>query len=272
MKIDIFILFVNGYDHHLDRCGESNSLVVEIKHRVVCADENIPKNPAGSHWGIQIETNQARDTGGRGTFSNLEDVLLTSERESAARNDEGEEREASDIVTRAEDTLAFKVCLAAELVVDLSDISGGTSDEGGTGITDGAAAGSRAKSHGLAIKDDIIHIDGPVSLREERGIGDGTSVVRGIDTSQNELASDRRSVIFAQPEGEDVVLDEVLVHNIVPDRGDRIHRDALEGKTKDTIKGSSNKGNSGLASGLSEDLVLDKEVRDPQVVLAQKSL
>ena len=114
-------------------------------------------------------------------------------------------------------------------------------------------------------------MDSPVGLREDRGVGDDSSVLRVVDTTQNQLATGAMVGVLAQPERENVLVNEVLVHDVVPDRGNSIFGDALEGKTEDTVESSSDEGDSRLGGGLSEGLVGNFKVGNVEDISRKES-
>lgn len=60
-----------------------------------------------------------------------------------------------------------------------------------------------------------------------------------------------------QVEGEDVFLNQLLLHDVIKERGDLIHRDPRECHAQDAIELGSDEGDAWLLHGLPKDLVLD---------------
>ncbi len=58
-----------------------------------------------------------------------------------------------------------------------------------------------------------------------------------------------------QVEGEDVLLHLLLVHDVVKDRSDAVHRDARVGHAEDAVKLGCDEGHTGLLDGFSEKLL-----------------
>lgn len=63
-----------------------------------------------------------------------------------------------------------------------------------------------------------------------------------------------------QVEGEDVFLNQLLLHDIIKERCDLVHRDSRECHAQDAIELGSNEGDAWLLHSLPEDLVLDFQV------------
>ena len=244
-------------------------LVVEVEDGIVGGDEDITKNPSRAHRGVQVQTHETRDAGSTG----VKNIVLTSQIEVAARDDEGDNGEGVDSVARSKDALTLEVGPATELRVDLVDLVSGTGDQRGSGVTDGADTRERrvTGTDVLASNQNVVDVDGPVGLREERSIGDDTSVLGVVDTTEDQLTTGAVVGVLGQPEGENVLVNELLVHDVVPDGGDRVDRDGLESKTEDTIKLGSNEGDSGLGGGLSEGLAGDVEVGETEGILSEET-
>ena len=150
------------------------------------------------------------------------------------------------------------------MTVDLVDLSGGTGDQRSSRVADGANTGLRgvASTNVLTADQHVVDVHGPVGLREEGSVGDLTSVLGVVNTTQDQLTTGAVVGVLGQPEGENVLVNELLVHDVVPDGGDGVDGDGLESKTEDTIELGSKEGDSRLGGGLSEGLVGDMEVRD----------
>lgn len=67
-----------------------------------------------------------------------------------------------------------------------------------------------------------------------------------------------------QVEGEDVFLNQLLLHDIIEKRSDLVHRDPGECHAQDAIELGSDEGDAWLLHGLPEDLVLDFQVPELQ--------
>ena len=65
-----------------------------------------------------------------------------------------------------------------------------------------------------------------------------------------------------QVEGEDVFLDQLLLHDVIKERGDLVHRDPWECHAQDAIKFGSDECDAWLLHSLPEDLVLDFQVTE----------
>ena len=65
-----------------------------------------------------------------------------------------------------------------------------------------------------------------------------------------------------QVEGEDVFLNQLLLHDVIEERGDLVHRDPWECHAQDAIELGSDECDAWLLYGLPEDLVLDFQVTE----------
>lgn len=61
-------------------------------------------------------------------------------------------------------------------------------------------------------------------------------------------------------EGEDVFLNQLLLHDVIKERCDLVHGDSWECHAQDAIKLGSNEGDAWLLHSLPKDLVLDFQV------------
>lgn len=63
-----------------------------------------------------------------------------------------------------------------------------------------------------------------------------------------------------QVEGEDVFLNQLLLHDVIKERGDHVHRDPGESHAQDAIELGSDERDAWLLQSLPEHLVLDFQV------------
>lgn len=65
-----------------------------------------------------------------------------------------------------------------------------------------------------------------------------------------------------QVEGEDVFLNQLLLHDVIEERGDLVHRDPRESHAQDAVELGSNECDAWLLHSLPKDLVLDFQVTE----------
>jgi hypothetical protein len=146
------------------------------------------------------------------------------------------------------------------LVQQLGDVAG-HDDQTGTGID--RSAGPLQLELFLA-KRDLLQLDLPVSLPPERDVIHLALKRVLVDASKNALAT----VLFrrSEPEGEDGLVQQLLVDHVVERRGDLVDGDVVVRQSEDTVKLAKGESETGFLGGLSEQLVLDDQVGDTEVV------
>lgn len=142
--------------------------------------------------------------------------------------------------------------------------SRGQSDQGGTGVENDTSV---VQLSNLVAKGNGIEVNLPVGLAAERNLGQLASVVALVDTTEGSLGVVTLLVGVAQVEAEDRLVKQTLVQQIVEGRGDLVDGDGVIAQTQDAIETTKGKGQTGLAGGLREELVLDLQVTDRNDIL-----
>lgn len=92
----------------MDSSGKTKTLVAEIEHSVVGADEDVSQNPQGA-WGRgDVDSHESRQALSLSEGGNLEDVLLGGEGVGDAVDDDLNVGQGADDVARGEDTLSVQ--------------------------------------------------------------------------------------------------------------------------------------------------------------------
>jgi hypothetical protein len=152
------------------------------------------------------------------------------------------------------------------LVQQLGDIAG-HDDQTGTGVD--RSSGPFQLELFLA-KRDLLELNLPVPLPPERDVVHLALERVLVDASKDALAT----VLFRRPEseGEDGLVQQLLVDHVVERRGDLVDGDIVVRQSEDAIKLAKGESETGFLGGLSEQLVLDDQVGDTEVVTRDETL
>lgn len=159
---------------------------------------------------------------------------------------------------------------SSDLSVDLFNNGRRTNQERSSRVSDSFAFGAiHGVSNGIR-----VDLEFPVSLRGDRGIGEGTSVVVWISTTQNELTTLAWASVHitVKPECKDCLIDEALGHEVVPNWGYMVNGDGVEGKSEDTIKSSSNESDSRFCGDFSKVLSFDHNSTNSDLIVTDEAL
>ena len=113
-----------------------------------------------------------------------------------------------------------------------------------------------------------IEVDLPVGLATERDGGDLASVLVLVDTAKDNLGL---AILVGEVEGEDGLINELLLNHLVERRGDPVHCDSRVAETKNSIKAAKGKSQAGLARSLGKELVIDGNVTNGHSVLRDEA-
>lgn len=149
------------------------------------------------------------------------------------------------------------------LLVDGSDDADGSGDKGGSSIGNDLAVGAEL----VASNGKRGQVEGPVGLVGQGSPGDLSSVLGGVDSSEDELTD----LLGAHVEGEERSLDDSLSHHVLEQGGNLINRDGLEGHTDQTVELGGNESHTGLSSDLGEDLLRNGRSSDSDGILGQET-
>jgi len=250
----------------LNSLSPAKTEVLVIEDGVVGADEDVTKDEEWSDlWG-KINALEAREADGLSTSGDLEDVVSWGEREGVSTDDDVDGGEVGDGIA-VEDSLATSGG-STELGVEGVDAFGGTSDEGGSSVADGVASTAWAEVERGTADLEVVELELPPELSAQGLVDEVTSVESIVNTTEDELATAGSSWVLVEPEGEQGGRDESLSEEIVPQGGDVIGRDGVEGKSEDAIGLGLNKSQTGFRGSLSESLVLNVQSSDSNDILS----
>lgn len=245
------------------RLGQTNGVLAEVVNRVPATQEGISKDDERANRLGEVHALEGGNTAAR----DLQDVVVRGDAEVVASKGEGNVRELGALVALNR-VLAVKALLGTNLLVEQLSKSRGENVQGSSGIEDGTMA---LEVSSLVAKGDGVEVNLPVSLAAERDVGDLALVVRVINTSEDSLALIALVVGVAEVEGEDGLIDGLLVDHLVKGRNDLVHGDGVVTKTEDAVEAAKGKGQTRLAGGLGEVLLLDLDVADGNVVLGHEA-
>lgn len=180
---------------------------------------------------------------------------------------EGEVREGVTLVA-FDGVLSVVALLGTHFLVQKLGEGGRESNERGTGVEDDTSV---VELGGVLAEGDGVEIDFPVRLAAERDLGHRTGVVILVNTAEGGDGLITVLVGVAKVEAKDRLIEEVLLQHAVEGRGDLVDGDGVVAETKDTIEATEGKGQAGLTSSLSEELVLDLEVANGDGVLGDET-
>jgi len=245
--------------------GEANLLVAVVKDGVVRADEDITEDPDGLG---EIDAHETGDALSLGASGNLEHVLLCSESEALAVEDEVNIGHGGELGA-VNGGLASCTSLGANFVVDGLDSILGAGNERSASVCDCIAV--RAHADILAANLEGVHLEGPVSLRNKGDVCDIAFVAGLIDATKGDLTTKLGIGVFGEPEGENGVGNLTLGEHVVPHGGDVVHGDGIEGKAQDTVKLSGDECNARFLGDLSEGLASHGDVADLNSILGEET-
>lgn len=257
--------FVSVRYHRLSLgLGETDTVAAEVVDGVVSAEESITENGKRTSRGGDIEAHEGRDT----RTLDLKDVVVGANGEVVAGQGEAEVRER---VTRAalDSVLAIVALLGTDLLVQQLSKSAGKGNERSAGVEDGTHV---VELGTLLAEGDGVKVNLPVGLASQRELGELAGVVVLVDTTEDGLGLSLLVVGVAEVEGEDRLVEQVLVNHRVERRGDLVDTDGVVSKTEDTVEAAEGESQARLLSGLTEELVLDLDVTNLDSVLRDVTL
>eukprot|EP00916_Digyalum_oweni_P022447 GHVL01037209.1.p2 GENE.GHVL01037209.1~~GHVL01037209.1.p2 ORF type:complete len:328 (-),score=26.81 GHVL01037209.1:337-1320(-) len=252
-------------------CGrgrKTNAVVALVKLGVIWADENISQNPQRSHRGWDIETDKSTEADGLTEFRDGKHVLSTSQCKLFAAQGKCDHRQGRNLAA-VNSVLSCSQRRGSDGLVESGDLRGGSSDERGTGVSDGLAASLAEllrSSHRHT-----VHLDLPVPLFGDWQVGEVARVFLGVTASQDQLSSLRCLGVSVKVEGESWLGDQALRYSVVERGHDSVHRDGLVAQSQDSVKLRGNEGDARLLGGLSEGLLLNLHAADSEGVGAEES-
>jgi len=251
----------------LGSSSETNLVVLIIKGSIISGDENISEDISRTNG--KIKSNEAAEALSLACGSDLDNIIFRSEVERNSVDDDLNIGELANNIAVCEDTLAIDH-LGSELNVKSINMESRSDDQRGSGVSNSSTA-LGAPAERSTSKSEVINGEFPVSLRSKRSICEVSSVARGISSSEGQFSSDGIAGILAQPEGEDLLIDEILGDNVVPDWSNGIDGNRLITESEKTIEFGDDPAETWFMSDLSEGLPGDLEASNVNSILAQKA-
>lgn len=109
-------------------------------------------------------------------------------------------------------------------------------------------------------RNSLVDLDLPIRITGEGHPGDGTSEVGRIVAAKNQLAARYGARGAVEPEREDILVDQLARHHVVPDGNSKFNGNVCESHAKDAIEMGSHKGKTGFGRGFAKDLALGSSV------------
>ena len=243
--------------------GQADGVVAQVINTVPLAQERVTKNGQGANGLGEVHAHEATDAGAL----DLQNVVVWADGEVVAAQSEGEVGQA--VASAAfHGVLTSEGLLGTDLLVQELSKSRGQSNERGTGIKDDTSV---VKLGNAVTESNSIQVNLPVGLAAEGDLDELASVVVLVDTTEGSLGVIALLVGVTQVEGEDRLIQEALVQHVVKGRDHLVNRDGVITQTQNTIESAEGKGQSRLASSLSEVLLLDLQVADLQSILRDET-
>lgn len=245
-----------------DGGGESDSFVGDIEVGVEGLDEGVSEDEGFSELGRKVQSHNANNANWFFAFLDLQDVVFSLEgvgisSDYEVKVGEGGHDGAIDL---------FLLAWSESFGHFLNNFGG--ADEDGCSSVDNTDEVSDFVAG--SVEDEIVHSDLPVVSTLEGVILELSSVVLGIDSSQDE----GRSVWAGNAgkvEGEGVTHDLALLDQEVEDEGEAVDWDAGPGHAEDTVELWGQEADSVESGDLGEEGVLGGEAGEPGGVLSNEA-
>ena len=161
--------------------------------------------------------------------------------------------------------------LGADGIEHLVDVAGRARLERGSGVDDGLAGAVGAQAKGLAVDEDVDHVDLPVELLRDLDVVNRTGVEVAVGLAQDHVR------LAVRPAGrvverERVVREQVLLHDRVEHRGVAGGAERGERETENTVELDIHEHLALLLGDLAEGLVADVDGAQVEGVLAEEAL
>lgn len=243
--------------------SQTNGVLAEVINGVPPAQEGISQDDKGADRLGEVHALEGGDAATR----DLQDVVVSGNAEVVARESKGD---VGELVTLGalNRVLAVVTLLGTNLLVEQLSKSRGEDVQGSAGVKDGTVS---LKVSGLVAKGNGIEVNLPVSLAAEGDVGDLALVVRGIEATKGSLALITFLVGVAEVEGEDRLVNSLLVNKVVEGGNNLVDGNGVVTKTEDTVEAAEGKGKAGLASSLGKVLLLDLKVANGDVILGDET-
>lgn len=240
--------------------GKTNSSLAEVIDRVVSAQESIAEDDQGAHGLGEVHAHK----GGNAAARHLKDVVRSREAVLGASKAEGDVGEGVALGT-VDGVLATVALLGANLSIEKLGDARGENVEGGTSVEDGTSV---LKFGDLIAKSNGVEVNLPIGLAAERNVLNLARVVGLINATKG---SHRTFIAASKVEGENRLIQKLLVHHLVKGRNNTIDGNGIVAKAKNTVKAAKGKGKAGLAGSLGKVLALDREVADSDNIVGNES-
>ena len=179
-----------------DGSRETDSVSGVVEMGVESLDEAVTQDEGFSQLGRKVQADQSNDAGGFSSLVDFEDVVFACEGVLVTSDDEIESGQVGDLCAV---DLFFSA--GAERFGHVVDDFGGSDEDGCSGVNNAEQIGANFVAG--AVEDDVVHGDGPVVIKLERVVLEGSGVVFGVHSTEDQ----RRAVLAGhsgQVEGEGV--------------------------------------------------------------------
>lgn len=241
--------------------GKTDSVLAEVVDRVVATEESIAEDDERTSGRREIHAHEGGDAAAR----DLKDVVGGGKAVLGTSKVEGDVGQSS-LLLAVNAVLATEALLGANLLVEHLGVGSGEDVEGSAGVEDGTSV----LQLGSVVTDrDGQKVNLPVSLAAERDVLDLALVVGLVDTTEDDLAL---TLGVGQVEGEDGLVDELLLNHTVEGRHDVLNGNGVIAQTQNTVEAAEQEGQARLAGSLGEILVLDLKVADGDDIVGDETL
>jgi len=245
----------------LESFSETDLAVLIVEDGVELLHETITKDPERTDRGSDIHGHESRDAST--TF--VQDVFLRLKNKGLAVKHELEVGKSAEV--RAPEPRALGAADdATKLAVDHVDKLSRTSDHRGARVDDSLAALITADV--VVHEVNSVHLDLPVVLEGKRNVREITLEESLIIATEGELAAHHARGVTSKPEGEHLLVNETLIHELVEDRSSVTDRDGIKGKTKDTVELAESESHAALLHDLSKVNTLHSKVSKTDDIVA----
>lgn len=240
--------------------SKTNSILAQVVNRVVASEESISKNNERTSRFGDVHSLEGRDTG----TLKLQYIVGSRETVVGTGKVKGDVRQRLDSFT-LNGVLAVPTLLSANLLVQQVGQRAGENVQGSAGVKDGASA---IEIGNFVTKSNRIDVDLPVSFAAEGNVLNLAGIVGLVNTTKGHCAT---LVAAAEIEGEDRLVQELLVNHVVKRRDNLIDRNGVIAETKDSIKSAEGESQAGFLSCLSKVLILDFQVTNGHDIVGDKT-
>mmetsp|Transcript_65429 Transcript_65429/g.202881 ORF Transcript_65429/g.202881 Transcript_65429/m.202881 type:complete len:360 (-) Transcript_65429:213-1292(-) len=257
---------LGGRPDLLRRRGDAHLLVAVVEDAIVLPHEDVAHDPEGPPRRGHVDAREGEEALAR----DGENVVLRAEGELLAAQRDREVGQGG-LLAAVDDVLLAQEARGARLLGQGVDLVLGPSQQGGAAVDDGLGGTGH---HRRAPELHGVQADLPVGLAGKGHVHELARVVALVDAAKDELALLRG--VLLEVEGEDGLVDELLVDHGLEGRGDLVLRDALEAEAEEAVKLARGEGEvqgpEGDLAHLREGLTLHVDAAHRDSVLAENAL